>query len=253
MKVLTAVAIVMTLSVLDSEYTANHNNIVLATEMPTACCFTLPYSCGVAEDMAFLVEVSFALSDIADSRPSARWYAKHSGGDALSMLLLDARSRETMGSAFNNVTVLAIAEEEANGMMLRPDCTGIDCKAASSPPRCAKLSLDAGCRWQELTKGKMDGIISEAMAMLAEADVSDEEIEDAMLSLKHAAKDIQRIADALQSGSIETWLEQAWRVAIYVGSELSASLARVACDISMLLAKGPSTLCLLYTSPSPRD
>lgn len=127
MKVFTAVAIVTTLAVLDSEDSANNDDrnnsssnattTNLATEIPMACCFTLPYSCGVAEDMSFLTEVSHALNDVADSRPTARWYAKHNGGDdALSMLLRDARSRETLGAAFSNITALAIAEQEASAI-----------------------------------------------------------------------------------------------------------------------------------------
>lgn len=274
MKVFTAVVIVTTLAVLDSEDNANYNNNNnnnaitnnLATEIPMACCFSLPYSCGVAEDVAFLAEVSHALNDVADSRPTARWYAKHNGGDdALSMLLRDARNRETMGVAFSNITALAIAEEEANGMMLRSACTGTDCKANLRQPGYAKFSQDAGCRWQVLTKGRMDDAIRKAMAVFAEAGVSDDEIEDAIFSLQYATEEIQRIVHDLESGSIETWLEQTWLeqtwsvahdvawpptaalatkvwdevyvIAISVGSELSASLARVTSDISMRLAR----------------
>ena len=276
MKVFTAVAIVTTLAVLDSEDSANNDDrnnsssnattTNFATEIPMACCFTLPYSCGVAEDMSFLTEVSHALNDVADSRPTARWYAKHNGGDdALSMLLRDARSRETLGAAFSNITALAIAEQEASDNMLRPACTGTDCKATPHQPGCAKPSKDAGCRWQALTRGRMDGTIRKAMAVLAEAGVSDDEIEDAIFSLQYAKEEIQRIAHGLESGSIETWLEPTWleqtrsvahdvawpsmaafatkvwdevhAVAISVGSGLSASLARVASDISTRLAR----------------
>ena len=243
-------AIIIALSVSSPSNDTITTSVDLAAVMPGACCLTVPYSCDTTEDVAFLSEVSLALSDISTSPVLARWYDARPG-DSLLMLLRDARSSQAMGSmVYTNITALAIAwEQQETGLHPHGTCsTTTDCEiAAPRQADCALPSIDAGCRWHALTWGSLDRTIREAISALAwGVDVTPAEIESTAAIFADIIAEIQLISEGLESVSVADIAVRALEIAYGAAGPVSMRLLSASCSLVTYALHG-----VQYTAFSP--